>query len=646
VLFASARSFVEPDAANQTALRDLVAFAASGNAHSQLLLVGHTDTAGSPSPNEPLSEHRAEAVHALLTGGTAAWERLFTVERWSTPELTHMVVRTGEASASDPAAVAAAVARYQGAANAAARAGLYQCYFDALLGRTGPLPIKFVTHTPPHFGCGEQHPLRGPIANPSRDPALPAITGDFPPNRRVEAFFFKSVPQSLPMSCVDYRGWTLACPLRTPAPPIVGSSQITMPLTPEQIEDALADLPASFPTLCSLEKFPNKSVEGRDIHFVKIANGTGPDRPRVLFLGGVHARESAPPDALIRFAQNLLASHDSGTDIVFGPMSCTPLPAGPAVSYPQFTIFASTVATIVDNVDLYIAPLVNPDGRLFDQLNPPVDPADGGWRKNRRPHVGSTRVGVDLNRNHNIAWKFEDYYDMVLYRARYVDEPASVNEADDTYRGPLVASEPETRNVQWIVDTKRINYFVDVHQFGRKVLTAWGIEDNGDEPTMTFSAAAWTGKRDGLRSGDPALPPGPDYREFVSNVSPHFVADGLGRAGTAMHDAILRSAGVCPSSTAPDPKRDHSTYDVIQSAWLYHPLDGGPVTGTTDDYAFSRQFDDPSRAPVFTFTLETGHEEEQGFHPNYSSPPGHYAKIEREIHAALIELCTIAANGP
>jgi hypothetical protein len=422
--------------------------------------------------------------------------------------------------------------------------------------------------------------------------------------------------------------------------------RITVPLTPAQIEEALADLSASFPALCTLETFPNKSVEGRDIHFVKIANGTGLDRPRVAFLGGVHARESAPPDALIRFAQNALVSHDSGTDVVFAPMSCTPLPAGPAISYPQFTISAASVANIVDNVDLYIAPLINPDGRLFDQLNLPADAASGGWRKNRRPHVNPARVGVDLNRNHDIAWKFEDYYDMAVYLSRYANgPPASTDRASLTYRGPSVASEPETQNVQWMADTIKPRYFVDIHQFGRKVLTAWGIEDNGTDPTMTFSATAWTGKRDGLRPSDPKLPAGrTDYREFVANVSPHFVADGLALAGTAMRDAILRSAGVDPSSTVSDPRRDHSTYDVGQSASLYHPF-GGPVTGTTDDYAFRRQFDDPSRAPVFAFTLETGHEEEQGFHPNYKSPPGHYAKIEREIHAALIELCAIAANS-
>jgi Right handed beta helix region len=219
VQFAAARSFVEPDAANQAAVRELVAFAAGGNAHSELLLVGHTDTSGSPSANNPLSERRAEAVHGLLTGDTAAWERLFTTEGWSTPELTHMVVATREADPADPAAVAAAVARYQGAANAAARAGLYQRYFEALLGQAGSPSISFVARTPPHFGCGEEHPLRGNSASPSRDPALPAITGDFRPNRRTEAFFFTQVSAS--MTCADYPTWTLSCTPATPVPPPV-----------------------------------------------------------------------------------------------------------------------------------------------------------------------------------------------------------------------------------------------------------------------------------------------------------------------------------------------------------------------------------------------------------------------------------------
>lgn len=418
--------------------------------------------------------------------------------------------------------------------------------------------------------------------------------------------------------------------------------QLTLPLTPAQIEAALADLAASFPSMCTLRPFPHRSVEGRDIHFVTLARGDGADRPQVVVLGGVHARESAPPDALVRLAQNLLTSAATGTDVVFPPRSCTPL-GEPAVRYPQFAIPASVIATVLDAVDLHIAPLINPDGRLFDQLNPPANGTTGGWRKNRRPHLDPSRVGVDINRNHDVAWRFEDYYDMSVYLSSYRDGPASLSPRDLTYRGPAAASEPETRNVQWIADTIRAGWFVDVHQFGRKVLTSWGIEDNGNDPAMSYAEPSWDGRRDGLRPGDPMLPPGrPDYREFVGAG----IAEALTLAAGRMREAILRSAGVDPAGTRASRRRAHSTYDVGQSASLYHPF-GGPVTGTTDDYAFRRQFDDAGHPRVLAFTLETGHEDEQGFHPSYSSPPGHYAKIEREIHAAIVELCVLAAGqGP
>ncbi|MFD0352016.1 M14 family zinc carboxypeptidase [Kitasatospora aburaviensis] len=306
--------------------------------------------------------------------------------------------------------------------------------------------------------------------------------------------------------------------------------------------------------MCTLGEFPNRSVENREIHFVRIANAPQNGRPAVVLTGGVHARESAPPDALVHFAQNILVSRTTGADIVFPAMSCRPLPAGPTVNYPPFTVPATEVERILNGVDLYVAPLINPDGRLFDQLHPPTDPIRAGWRKNRRPHPNPAKVGVDINRNHDIAWKFEDYYNMAVYLAFYRDGPASTNSRDETYRGPSAASEPETSNVQWLIDDTRATYFVDVHQFGRKVLLCWGIEDNGSDPTMTFSSPAWTGKRDGLRPGSPGLPTDrPNYSEFVSDSPPHFVRKTLGTIAGEMRDAILRSAGVDPTVGTANP---------------------------------------------------------------------------------------------
>jgi hypothetical protein len=54
----------------------------------------------------------------------------------------------------------------------------------------------------------------------------------------------------------------------------------------------------------------------------------------------------------------------------------------------------------------------------------------------------------------------------------------------------------------------------------------------------------------------------------------------------------------------------------------------------------------PDRRPIFAYTLETGQAEEQQFHCAYTDPPSHFRKINREIHAALAALLTIAATSP
>jgi hypothetical protein len=210
VLFDPARSFVGPDAATKGFLADLVRFSAGAGTQDRLLLVGHTDTTGGPSVNDPLSERRAQAVHAVLIGDAASWEQLFAAERWSVPEFSQIVVETRDADPADPAAVTAAATRFRDG-SAADRAALFTRYFDKLLARTGPPPILFVGRTPPRIGCGETHPLRGTAAAPGRDPAQPPITGDFRPNRRTEAFFFTSTAPVSSMTCPEYPNWTLAC---------------------------------------------------------------------------------------------------------------------------------------------------------------------------------------------------------------------------------------------------------------------------------------------------------------------------------------------------------------------------------------------------------------------------------------------------
>jgi hypothetical protein len=416
--------------------------------------------------------------------------------------------------------------------------------------------------------------------------------------------------------------------------------EITAPMRAQQIEEALLDLETSFPALCTRTTFPGQTFQSRQHSYVKIASASGV-RPAVLLIGGVHGREWAPPDALVSLARNLLVGFSSGSGITFPAMTVRPL-GEPPVAYKAWTIDKATVQKILTAVDLYILPLVNPDGREYDltHLSSP------GWRKNRSPQAGG-QIGVDLNRNFNIIWRFEDYYDVPLYKLRYLNTtPASTDPPEDTYRGSVAHSEQETKNVESLLDGLPIHYFADVHMSGRKLLYSWGLEENGSDPAMTFQASALDRKRDGLITGDPLLPPGrTDYKEFLPDAAPNRVTSRAKAIADLMHDGILRAVNGGKLPVSSSPQQAHSEYQVGQSAFLYLP-DLGPNSGCSDDYACSRQFLLANREPIFAYTLETGSDEEGGFHCDYDPAAGHFRKINREIHGALVALLMTAATSP
>jgi Zinc carboxypeptidase len=524
----------------------------------------------------------------------------------------------------------------------------------------------------------------------------------------------------------------------------------TKPTLPADINTALEALASAHPDNCELITLPNKSAgsPGVDIKCVRIHEGTQPKDPAVLLIGGVHAREMAPPDALLRLAQNLLEAFSAKADISFSPLTAQVGEPPVPISYPAYRIAAEKIQQIVKSIDVYILPCVNPDGRLFDILNPPSGPEapEEGWRKNRRANPDNPApeaIGVDLNRNFDIAWDFMRYYDMPLYLTGFSHGPASATDTDETFNGvtepartvtvagaptggtytlgfdgeistpiafdapasaveaALVAlttvgasnvtvtgagggpytvtfvgarghpvpmltalyseleggkephieirhggpkTEPETLNVQWLIETRKIRFFLDVHQFGRTVMYPWGLEDNGSDKTMSFQQESWDWRRDGLPAEK--VPSGhTNYSEYIDNGFPYFVGNKVKQIAEAMTTAILLSSGAevnAPEGT--DPRKDHSTYKAGSSARFYEPTGGGPLTGTSDDYAFSRQFVETSRAPMYAFAMEVGHHEEGGFHPDYTEPNNQYQKIEREVHAAAVELLLTAVR--
>ncbi len=383
------------------------------------------------------------------------------------------------------------------------------------------------------------------------------------------------------------------------------------PATVRAIEAELARLAAVHPDLCTRTIVPNRSHEGREISFLTVGAGAaGGGRP-VLITGGIHAREWAPPDALLSLLDRLLRAYEAGTDFVVPAFTDT-APARDIV-YPEAAIAAADVRRIVERVQLNVLALVNPDGRAFSQSAP----ANAMWRKNRRPgRAGAGCMGVDLNRNFDLAWDFERYYN----DAGEAAVSASNDPCDfQVYVGPSAASEPETRNVAGILRERRVAFYVDVHSFSRKILHPWGMDDNQTrDPDRSFRNPAFDDRRDGGLGGP--------YGEFI----PPDLLDEHVIIGTAMRDAMLGGAGSDPRA------RVRSAYDLEPGLALY------PTTGTASDFAASLQFvDDPPAQRVIAYTLECGNDTdgEGGFQP----VPAIYPKIEREVHLALMAFLLAAA---
>jgi hypothetical protein len=74
---------------------------------------------------------------------------------------------------------------------------------------------------------------------------------------------------------------------------------------------------------------------------------------------------------------------------------------------------------------------------------------------------------------------------------------ASNDPASEIFHGTGPFSEPESRNVQWLVGQfPNAKYFVDVHSYTGDVLHAWGDDENqSTDPSKWYGNSAWDHKR-------------------------------------------------------------------------------------------------------------------------------------------------------
>jgi len=337
-------------------------------------------------------------------------------------------------------------------------------------------------------------------------------------------------------------------------------------LTAAGIEACVQFLAAAYPSICQLVMLPEPSVEGRTSRALKISKGGG-TRHGVLFIGGVHARELVNPDTLVAWAFDLCDAYTNNTDLTYGPK----------------VYEAATIQLLVEALDIFVFPLVNPDGRIFVQ-SPAGDP---WWRKNRSANPGQPCRGVDINRNYDFLWSS--------------GIGTSAASCSDVFKGAAAFSEPETRNVRSLLTNyPNIDCMMDVHSFSQLVLYPWGDDENqSTDPAMNFHNPAF----DGLRgtAGD-AL-----YKEYIPSAD----AEWFEATGERVRDAIAAVRG--------------RVYTVEQSIALY------PTTGTAHDYAYSRHIVDVNTHRVYAYTLETGTE--------FQPADAEAQNIMAEVSSGLTEFC-------
>jgi len=215
-----------------------------------------------------------------------------------------------------------------------------------------------------------------------------------------------------------------------------------------ETEAALDSLAGLFPRISRLDTL-GTSMEGRLIRGIKISDNAGvdEDEAEVLIMGCHHARELMSVEVPLRLAMYLLDGYSSS---------------------PHLT-------DLVDNREIWIVPIVNPDGHVYVQNN------HGGasytwWRKNRRDNLDGT-YGVDLNRNYSYKWGYDN-------------TGSSPSTGSEVYRGGSPFSEPETRAVRDFCAEHSFTVALSYHSYGDLILYPWGYESAYTEDHEFFSIFA------------------------------------------------------------------------------------------------------------------------------------------------------------
>lgn len=216
----------------------------------------------------------------------------------------------------------------------------------------------------------------------------------------------------------------------------------------ERMTAELGELAENAPDIVSMFSI-GTTYEGRELWVIKLSDNPDideQDEPDVLYMGAHHGNEKTSYEVMIYFINYVVEKYYEHSN------------EGDRVRY------------VVNNREMYIIPMVNPDGVNADE------------RKNREPNYmpGPMHTpypncyGVDLNRNYDYMWGIFPY-------------PAnSANPYSNEYEGEAPFSELETQAIRDFVGSHDFVLSLSYHTYSELILYPWGYTTQPTEDDELF----------------------------------------------------------------------------------------------------------------------------------------------------------------
>ncbi len=298
----------------------------------------------------------------------------------------------------------------------------------------------------------------------------------------------------------------------------------------EEVLFLMDSLANAYPDICKLDTIGVSHVLGIVIQAMKISDNPGieEDEPAILLDGLHHAREPVSMESCIAILEYLLTNY--GVD--------------------------TTVTNWVDSIEIWIVPMLNPDGWKYlveENLASPW------WRKNQRDNNGNGTFdpdydGVDINRNYDYNWAIG----------------GSGNPSSWTYRGPAPFSETEAQAKRDLALSQKFVLSISYHSKGEIVIYSWSDTPPAPDQQLIIDIA------DSIASRIPVFSGAGNYQPVASNCT-----NGFSRCWMYVVAGSLEyTLETAPEYIPPGPDAIQIAQDNIDGAlYLFDRVFGTGLTG-------------------------------------------------------------------